>query len=144
MTYVSPTWVFAADTYLLKLQRLQNCFPRHWKFYKAHTGPRDACGFQSSVCLWFYHIIMQAEVIQSHNLNVCNTDQSEVQHRTYKRLKLAVVKFRTVQVTDLPLIRRVNWIKHNLLNKPGLSEAIYVLHILNCKNRLVLFVNSFM
>jgi hypothetical protein len=34
MTYASPTWDFAADTHLMKLQRLQ--------FSKAHTSPRIA------------------------------------------------------------------------------------------------------
>jgi hypothetical protein len=41
MTYACPAWELAADTHLLKLQRLH-----HWKFSKVHTGPRYAHTFR--------------------------------------------------------------------------------------------------
>jgi hypothetical protein len=39
MTYACPTWDFAADTHLMKLQCLQNGSPHHWQFSKVHTSP---------------------------------------------------------------------------------------------------------
>jgi hypothetical protein len=45
MTYACPAWEFAADTHLLKLQRLQNKvlrtidnFPRHMPVYELHKA----------------------------------------------------------------------------------------------------------
>jgi hypothetical protein len=51
MTYACPAWLLAADTYLLKLQLLQNSSPHHWKFSRVHTGPRFAHGFQPSMSI---------------------------------------------------------------------------------------------
>jgi hypothetical protein len=48
MTYACPAWEFAADTHLIKLQRLQNkalCT----KLFKAHTGSRNAHGFPFAI-----------------------------------------------------------------------------------------------
>jgi hypothetical protein len=47
MTYACPAWEFAADTYLLKLQCLQN----RVLHTIGNTGPRFACGFRNSVRL---------------------------------------------------------------------------------------------
>jgi hypothetical protein len=92
MTYASPTWEFAADTYLLKLQCLQNkvlCtignFPRHTPVEKLHKAFN---------ILYIYDYItklcrQQAEVIHNReNENARNIGQGKAQHRKYKRLKL--------------------------------------------------------
>jgi hypothetical protein len=92
MTYACPTWGFAADTHLIKLQRLQNKvlrtignFPRRTPVRELHKTLRIS---------YIYDYItklsrQQAEVIQNHeNLNVCNIGQGEARHRKYKRLKL--------------------------------------------------------
>jgi hypothetical protein len=51
MAYVCPAWALATDTYLLKLQRLQNKILRTMRF--AH-------GFQPSVCIRLHNKIVQA------------------------------------------------------------------------------------
>jgi hypothetical protein len=92
MTYACPTWDFAADTHLMKLQCLQNkvlrtignfprCTPVH-ELHKAFSIP------------YIYDYVtklsmQQAEVIQNHeNVNVRNIGQGKAWHRKYKRLKL--------------------------------------------------------
>jgi hypothetical protein len=46
ITYACPAWELAADTYLLKLRRLQNKVVRTiWKVSKVHTSPRYAHSF---------------------------------------------------------------------------------------------------
>jgi hypothetical protein len=41
MTYASHVWEFAANTHMLKFQRLQNKVIRAiWQVSKAQTGPR--------------------------------------------------------------------------------------------------------
>jgi hypothetical protein len=81
MIYGCPALEFAVDNHLLKLPRLQNSFPHHWKFSKAHTGPRFAHGFQTSVHITKLYR-QQAEVIQNHeNANVLNIGQGEPRHR---------------------------------------------------------------
>jgi hypothetical protein len=92
MTYACPAWEFAADTHLLKLQRLQNKvlrtignFPRRTPVRDLHVAFKIPCvhDFITKLCK------QQAEVVQNHrNTNVPNIGQSEVQHRKYKRLKL--------------------------------------------------------
>jgi hypothetical protein len=81
MTYVCPTWQFAADTHLLKLLRQQNkvlCtignFPRHTPVHEL----RKAFNIQ-----YIYDYItklcrQQAKIIQNHgNTNVRNIGQGE-------------------------------------------------------------------
>jgi hypothetical protein len=92
MTYAYPAWEFAADTYLLKLQRLQNRvlrtignFPRRTPVRELHVAFKIpyVYDFITNLCR------QQTEVIQNHvNPNVRNIGQGEAQHRKYKRLKL--------------------------------------------------------
>jgi hypothetical protein len=87
MTYACPTWEFAAETYLLQLQCLQNNnnLPRFTLVRDMHVA------FQ---ILYVYNYITklcrrQAEVVHNHeNENVCNIGQGETPHRKHKRLKL--------------------------------------------------------
>jgi hypothetical protein len=92
MTYACPAWEFAADTYLLKLQCLQNKvlrttghFPRRTPVGELHAAFEIpyVYDFITKLCR------QQAEVIQNHvNPNVRNIGQGEARHRKYKRLKL--------------------------------------------------------
>jgi hypothetical protein len=92
MTYACPVWEFAAETYLLKLQRLQNkvlrtigYLPRCTLVCDMHVAfqiPYDY-GYTTKLCR------RQAEIIHSHeNENVRNIGQGETPNRNHKRLKL--------------------------------------------------------
>jgi hypothetical protein len=58
MSYAWPARKLAADTYLLKLQRLQNKVLKPLKFLKVHTRLQFTHGFQPSI--WLYNKIVQA------------------------------------------------------------------------------------
>jgi hypothetical protein len=92
MTYAWPSWEFAADTHLLKLQRLQNKvfrtignFPRRIPVRDLHVVSKlpYVYDYVTKICR------QQAEVIQNHeNANVRNIGQGEPRQRRYKRFKL--------------------------------------------------------
>jgi hypothetical protein len=92
MTYACPSWEFAADTHLLKLQRLQNRVLRTIGNYPRRTPTRDV--HKTLKIPYVYDFITklckrQAKVIQNHdNENVSTIGQGEAQHRKYKRFKL--------------------------------------------------------
>ena len=91
MTYACPVWEFAADTYLLKLQRLQNRVLRTIGNYPRHTPTHDLHMVFKIPCVYDFITELcrrQAKVIQNHNENIRNIGQGEAQHRKYKRLKL--------------------------------------------------------
>jgi hypothetical protein len=92
MIYACLAWELAADTSLLKLQRLQNKvirtignFPRCTSvryLYTAFNLPY-VYDYVTKLCR------QQAEVIQNHgNEHVRSIGQGEARHRKYKRLKL--------------------------------------------------------
>jgi hypothetical protein len=85
ITYACSAWEFAADTHLLKLQRLQNKvlhtignFPRHTpdcELHKAFNIPY-IYDYITKLCR------KQVKIIQNHgNANVCNIGQGEPRHR---------------------------------------------------------------
>jgi hypothetical protein len=92
MTYACPSWESAADTHLLKLQRLQNevlhvigGIPRRTptRYMHAEFQIPHVYDFITKVCR------KQAEVIQNHdNVNVRSIGSGEAQHRKHERLKL--------------------------------------------------------
>jgi hypothetical protein len=91
MPYACPALEFAAETHLLKLQRLQNKGLRTIGNLPRRTPVRDLhLAFQIP---YVYDYIIkicrqQAEVIQNHdNENVGFIGQGEAQHRKYKWLK---------------------------------------------------------
>jgi hypothetical protein len=92
LAYACPAWDFAADTHLLKLQRLKNRvlrsngnFPRRTPVRELHKAFSIPYVYDDMTQL----SRQQAEVIQNHeNANVRNTGQGEARHRKYKRLKL--------------------------------------------------------
>jgi len=92
MTYACPAWETAADTHLIKLQRLQNKvlrligdLPRRTPMRYMHTEFQIpyVYDFITKICR------KQAEVIQNYdNENVRRIESGEAKHRKYKRLKL--------------------------------------------------------
>jgi hypothetical protein len=92
MTYASPAWEFAADTNLMKLQRLQNKVLRTIGSYPRSTL---VCDLRMAFQIPFLYDYItklcrqQAEVIQNRDKeNVRTIGQGEARHRKYKRLKL--------------------------------------------------------
>jgi hypothetical protein len=92
MTYACPTWDFAADTHLMKLQRLQNKVLRTIGNFPWRTPVRELHNAFSIPYIYDYITKLsrqQAEFIQNHeNVNVRIIGQGEARHRKYKRLKL--------------------------------------------------------
>jgi hypothetical protein len=92
MTCACPAWEFAAETYLLKLQRLQNKvlrtignLTRRTLVCEMHVAFQIpyVCDYITKLCR------KQAEIIHNHeNENVRNIGQGETPHRKRKRLKL--------------------------------------------------------
>jgi hypothetical protein len=92
MTYACPTYEFAADTHLMKLQRLQNRVLRAISNLDRRTPVRDLhLAFKIPYVYDYITKICrrQAEVILNHeNPNVRAIGQGEARHRKHKRLKL--------------------------------------------------------
>jgi hypothetical protein len=92
MTYACPTWGFAADTHLTKLQRLQNRVLRAIGNLDRITLVRDLHLAFKIPYVYDYITKLcrrQAEVILNHeNPNVHAIGQGEPRHRKYRRLKL--------------------------------------------------------
>jgi hypothetical protein len=107
LTYACPAWEFAADTHLLKLQRLQNRILRSIGNFPWRTPVRELHKAFSIPYVYDYRTKLsreQAEVIQNHeNANVRNIGQAKPDTENTRGLNLAAVKRTTVQVTRLPL-----------------------------------------
>jgi hypothetical protein len=92
MTYANPAWESAADTDLMKLQRLQNKVLRTIGNYPRRTLVRDLnLAFQIPFVYEYITKLcrQQAEVIKNHDYeNFRTVGQGEARHRKYKRLKL--------------------------------------------------------
>jgi hypothetical protein len=92
MTYACPTWELATDTYLLKMQRLQNKVLRNIRNFPRCTPVRNLHTAFHLPCVYDYVTKLcrqQAEVIQNHeNEHVRGIGQGEARHRKYMRLKL--------------------------------------------------------
>jgi hypothetical protein len=113
MTYACPAWELAADTSLLKLQRLRNKvlhtagdFPRCVPVRDLHTDFNFPYVYDyiTKLCK------QQAEVIKNRENKVVPSEyvhskgQEEGRQRKYKRLlNLAVVDLTTIQVRIQPL-----------------------------------------
>jgi hypothetical protein len=92
MTYACPAWELAADTHLLKLQRLQNKVLRITGKFPWCTPVRDfhtAFNFPY-ICDYKTKLSRQeAEVIQNHeNEHICSIGQGAARRRKCKRLEL--------------------------------------------------------
>jgi hypothetical protein len=92
LTYACPAWEFAADSCLLKLQRMRNKvmhtignLPRRSQTRDLHFGLKIPYiyDFVTELCR------QQVKVTLNHeNVNICDIGQGEAQHRKYKRFKL--------------------------------------------------------
>jgi hypothetical protein len=92
MNYACPAWELAADTYLLKLQRLKDEVLRTTGNFSKCTQARDfhtafnlpyAYDYKTKLCR------QQPKVIQNHeNEHFRCIGQGEARHRKYERLKL--------------------------------------------------------
>jgi hypothetical protein len=82
MTYDCPAWELATDTYLLKLQRMQNKvlrttgnFPRRTSVHDLHMVPY-AYDYTAKLCR------QQADVIKNHeNKHVRSVGNGEARHK---------------------------------------------------------------
>jgi hypothetical protein len=92
MTYACPAWEFAAETYLLKLQRLQNMVLRTIGNLPRRTLVRDMHVTFQIPYIYYYKTKLcrrQAKIIHNHeNVNVPTIGQGETPLRKHKRLKL--------------------------------------------------------
>jgi hypothetical protein len=97
MIYASPALEVTVDTYLLKLQRLQNKVLRTIGNFPVCTPVCDLNTAFNLLYVYDYEYITklcrrQTEVIQNReNEHVCGIGQGEARHRKYKRLKLGSV-----------------------------------------------------
>jgi hypothetical protein len=108
MTYACTAWEFAAETHLLKLQRLQNKVLRTIGKLPRRTPVRDLhMAFQIP---HVYDCVtkscrQQAEVIQNHeneNVRYWMLDKAKPDTENIRDLNLAAVMCTTVQVSELP------------------------------------------
>jgi hypothetical protein len=86
MTYAFTSREFAADDYLLKLQRLKNKVLRTIVNFPRRAPDRDLHMAFKLIYIYIYYITklyrQQAEIIQNHeNANVRNIGKSEPRHR---------------------------------------------------------------
>jgi hypothetical protein len=91
--FACPAWEFVADTYPLKLHRLQNKVFRTIGIFPRCKPARDFHAASNLPYVYDYMTKLcrqqQAEVIQNHeNEHVRSIGQGEARHRKYKRLKL--------------------------------------------------------
>jgi hypothetical protein len=91
MTYASPAWEFAAETYLLKLQRLQN---------KAF---RTICSFPRGTSVRDMHMAFRKSYKIMKTKMLAILDKAKPGTGNTKGLNLAAVMFTTVQVSRLTL-----------------------------------------
>jgi hypothetical protein len=104
MTYACPTREFAADTHLMKLQRLQNRVLRAISKLDRFTPIRDLHLAFKIPYVYDYITKLyrrQAEVILDHeNLSVVQLDKEKPGIGNIRGLNLATVKSTIVQVSD--------------------------------------------
>jgi hypothetical protein len=74
MSYACPAWELAADTYIFKLQRLQNKVLRTTTNFTKCTSVRDLHTAFNLLCVYDY--------------KNCAGQQAEIIYRKYKMLKL--------------------------------------------------------
>jgi hypothetical protein len=107
MTYAYPACELAADTYLLKSQRLQNKVLRIIGKFPMYTPVREL--HTTFIFLYVYDYItkscrQQAEVKHITRMNMFAVqDKAKPDIENIRGLNLAAVKLTTAQVTKLPL-----------------------------------------
>jgi hypothetical protein len=107
MPYASPAWEFAADTYLMKLQRLQNKVLRTIGNYPTRTPVLDL--HMTFKLPYVYDYIrklcrQQAKSYKTMIMKMFATlDKEKSNTENIRGLNWAAVRHTTVQVTRLPL-----------------------------------------
>jgi hypothetical protein len=107
MTYACPAWKFAVETYLLKLQRLQNKVLRNIGSFPRRKSVRDMhMAFQIP---YVYDYVTNYAASKQKSYKIMKTkmfailDKVKPDTGNKKGLNLAAVMFATVQVSRLPL-----------------------------------------
>jgi len=96
LTYTCPAWEFAADSYLLKLQRLQDRALSTIGNLPMHTPIRDLHRSFKMPYLYYYVTQLcrkQVSVIRNHDNVIHTIGQGEARHRKYKDSKLVAVRY---------------------------------------------------
>jgi hypothetical protein len=129
-TYACPTWEFAEDTHLTKLQRLQNRFLRAVGNLDRPTASCDLHVTFKIPYVYDYIIKLcrrQAEVILNHqNPMYVQLDKEKPGVGNTRGLNLAAVKPMTFQV---PKCRFGGFskLRHSLLHRPALIKvSVYI------------------
>jgi hypothetical protein len=95
-----PSWELAADTHLLKLQRMQNKVLRTAGNFLRCTPVRD---LHTSFNLPYVYDYVRKLCRRQADEHVRGIGQGEARHRKYRDINLAMVKLTTDEVTKLPL-----------------------------------------
>jgi hypothetical protein len=107
MTYACPAWEFAADSLIVKLQRLQSKVLHTISNFSRHTPVRELHVAFKLPYIYDYITKLcrqQADVIQNHeNAVFAILDKTKHDRRNIRGLNFAAVKHTTVQVTKLLL-----------------------------------------
>jgi hypothetical protein len=92
ITYASPTWEYAADAHLLKLQRLQDSVHRAIGNLERHSLVGEMhVAFKIPYMYAYITKLCRTQtivILNYRNPIVRGTGQGEAMHRKYKRLKL--------------------------------------------------------
>jgi hypothetical protein len=130
MTYACPASELAADTCLLKLQRMENKvlrtignFPRCTPVLDLHTtfNLPYVYDYITKLCR------QKAEIIQNHeNEHIGGIGQGKPDIEIVRGLNLAVVKLMTVQVNKLSLLHMIRKIGMICSVKPLLTEDLCI------------------
>jgi hypothetical protein len=84
MTYVCPTWQYAADAHSLKLQRLQNRGPRVTGILDGGTPVLEL--YVAYKVSYVYDNITTEVILNRESPNIRSIGQGEAIHRKYRRL----------------------------------------------------------
>jgi hypothetical protein len=107
MTYACNAWKLVADTYLLKLQLLQNKVLRKIANFSTCTPVRNLYTALNLPYVYDYITNLcrqKAEVVRNHeNEHLRGIGKPQPDIKNIRGLNLAVVKLTTVLVTELPL-----------------------------------------
>jgi hypothetical protein len=149
-TYASPAWEFAADTHLIKLQRLQNKvlrtignFPRRTPVREMHMAFHlpYVCDYMTKLCR------QPAEVILNHgNENIRYIGQGEARHRKYKRHNFGGGQAYDRSSDYTTVVAEATRNKGIICcTEPGLTETLYILYIhllpcITCKIKNIYYI----
>jgi hypothetical protein len=104
VAYACPAWEFAADTHLMKLQRLQNKALRTAGNFPRLTTVRDLHMAFKLSCIRVYRASNNQKSFEIMKMNMfAEQDKAKADRENISGLNLAAIKLTTAQVTKLPL-----------------------------------------